>query len=94
MRVIGKKQLYDFAKQHHDVANQIDAWISELEDASWPSPVELKKRYPSASILPMNQFIFNLKGNHYRLLATISFKSQTALVERVGTHAEYSKWKL
>ena len=94
MRVTGKKQLYDFAQQHPDVAKQIDAWITEVEDAAWKTPADLKQRYPSASILPMNQFVFNLKGNHYRLLATISFKSQTALVERIGTHAEYSKWKL
>jgi mRNA interferase HigB len=94
MRVVGKKRLYDFAQQHPDVGNQIDTWINEVEDAAWKTPVDLKQRYPSASILPMNQFVFNLKGNHYRLLVTISFKLQTVLVERIGTHTEYSKWKL
>ncbi len=94
MRVIGKKELYDFAQQHADVAPQIDTWISEAEEAEWRSPLELKQRYPQASILPMNQVVFNLKGNRYRLLTTISFKQQTVLVERIGTHAQYSRWKL
>ena len=94
MRVIGKKELYDFAQQHADVAPQIDAWISEAEEAEWRSPLELKQRYPQASILPMKQVVFNLKGNRYRLLTIISFKNQTVLVERIGTHAEYSRWKV
>jgi mRNA interferase HigB len=94
MRVIGKKELYEFARQHTEVAPQIDAWINEAKDAEWKSPLELKERYPQASILPMNQIIFNLKGNRYRLLTTISFKTETVIVERIGTHAQYSRWKL
>ncbi len=94
MRVIGKKELYDFAQRHGDVAPQIDAWISEAEDAQWKSPLELKGRFPQASILAMNQVVFNLKGNRYRLLTTISFKTGTLLIERIGTHAQYSRWKL
>lgn len=92
--MIGKKELYDFAQQHADVAPQIDAWISETEEAEWRSPLELKQRYPQASILPMKQVVFNLKGNRYRLLTIVSFKNQTVLVERIGTHAEYSRWKV
>lgn len=94
MRVIGKKVLYDFAQQHGDVAPQIDVWINEAKDAEWKSPLELKERYPQASILPMNQVVFNLKGNRYRLLTTVSFKTGTVLIERIGTHAQYSRWKL
>lgn len=94
MRLVGKKQLYEFAQSHEDVAKQIDVWVAEIEDATWKSPAELKQRYPQASILPMNQIVFNLKGNKYRLLTTISFKTQTVLVDRIGTHAEYSRWKL
>lgn len=94
MQVIGKKALYDFAQQHGDFAAQIDAWVSEAEDAEWKSPRELKDRFPQASILAMNQVVFNLKGNRYRLLTTISFKTGTVLIERIGTHAQYSRWKL
>ncbi|MDZ7361501.1 MAG: type II toxin-antitoxin system HigB family toxin [candidate division KSB1 bacterium] len=40
-----------------------------------------------------NRVIFNLKGNKYRLEGKISYKSQVVLVNRIGIHAEYSKWK-
>lgn len=94
MRVIGKKQLHEFAQHHTEVAPQIDAWVNETTDAEWKSPLDLKERYPQASILPMNQVVFNLKGNRYRLLTTVSFNTGTVIIERIGTHAQYSRWKL
>jgi mRNA interferase HigB len=35
--------------------------------------------------------IFNVKGNTYRLIATVNYESQTIIVQRLVTHAEYSK---
>jgi mRNA interferase HigB len=38
--------------------------------------------------------IFNVKGNSYRILVNVAYATGVVLVERVGTHAEYDKWKL
>lgn len=39
--------------------------------------------------------VFNIKGNGYRLIASINYKSQTVFIKSVLTHAEYDKgaWK-
>jgi len=37
--------------------------------------------------------VFNLKGTKYRLDTTIAFNTGIVVVERMGTHAEYTKWK-
>jgi mRNA interferase HigB len=39
--------------------------------------------------------VFNIKGNSYRLIAAINYKSQTIFLKSVLTHAEYDKedWK-
>ena len=94
MKVIGLPLLQDLKNRHADVKTQVDAWLSEVEIAQWDSPQDLKLRYPSASILSDNQVVFNLKGNKYRLLVKIGYKSKTISVKKAGTHAEYSKWKL
>ena len=60
----------------------------------WRNPHELKNSFPSASLLAEGMVVFNLKGNRYRLIAIVDFKNGAILIERVGTHAEYSKWKL
>jgi len=33
--------------------------------------------------------VFNVKGNAYRLEATIAYRSGTVAVEWIGTHREY-----
>lgn len=94
MRVLGRDKIEKFKRKHADVASQLEAWLFEIKDTNWHSPKEIKKRFPSASILAGNRFIFNLKGNKYRLDAKFDFRSNLAIVIRIGTHAEYSKWEL
>lgn len=94
MKVVGAKVLTDFADRHADVRSQIKAWFSEVEDADWKNPQDIKNRYPNASLLPGNRVVFNLKGNKYRLLVRIQFDLQIVRVVKLGTHAEYLKWQL
>lgn len=93
MRVVGRQRLEEFASQHADVRAPLDAWICEVEEADWQAPTDVKGRFPSASILSDDRVIFNLKGNRYRLEVKISYEMEIVLVTRIGTHAEYSKWK-
>ena len=93
MRVVGRERLESFQLRHGDVRTQLTAWISEAKDAQWRSPADVKERSPHASILADDQVIFNLKGNSYRSLTNISYKNQIVIIKRIGTHAEYSKWK-
>lgn len=92
MLVVGRNKLEEYAAGHPDIRTQLDAWLSEVEEADWQSPVDVKNRYPSASVVANKGFIFNIKGNNYRLEVKINFASKTVLVTRIGTHAEYSKW--
>jgi len=94
MKIVGLPILQDFQNQHAEVKAPIDAWRTEVERAQWNTPQDIKERYASASILSGNQVVFNLKGNKYRLLVKLSYKSKIVFVKKVGTHAEYSKWKL
>ena len=93
MNVIGKKRLEEFKKEHSNVRAQINSWLCEAEETNWTCPNDVKKRYASASILANNIVVFNLKGNTYRLAVKINYDKQTVLIKKIGTHAEYSKWK-
>jgi mRNA interferase HigB len=94
MTVIGLNVLHDFGQKHADVKSQIDTWVAFVGDAQWTKPLDLKQSFPKASICPDNRVIFDLKGNRYRLEVKISYATKIVLVKRMGTHAEYSKWKL
>lgn len=91
MRVIAKRTLREFREKHADSEQQLKAWYNEAEQAEWRTPNEIKKDYPSASILEDNRVVFNIKGNHYRLIVKINYPYGVVWVRFIGTHAEYDK---
>lgn len=94
MKLLGKKLLDDFQQKHADARSQIESWEAEVKEAEWNTPLDLKRRYPSASLLRNQQVVFNICGNKYRLLALVSYKNRIALVKKIGTHKEYDSWKI
>ena len=91
MRVVAKKILRDFWEIHNDCEQQLNAWFQETNKAYWKNPNEIKKEYPSASILNDNRVVFNIKGNKYRLIVKINYDYQMLWIRFIGTHAEYDK---
>ena len=91
MRVISRRTLREFWKEHADSEEQLKSWYRETEKSKWKNINELKLEYPSASILKDNKIVFNIKGNRYRLIVKINFDYQISWILFVGTHAEYDK---
>ena len=81
----------DFWADYPDTGQQLKSWFQEADKAIWKSPGQIKKAYPSASILPGNRVVFNIKGNHYRLIVKINYDYQIAWIRFIGTHAQYDK---
>lgn len=92
MKVHGRKIINSFKKKHADARSQLDAWVAEAEEASWSCQNDIKARYASVSFV-QDRVIFNIKGNTYRLDVLVAYESGIVLVKRIGTHAEYDKWK-
>jgi mRNA interferase HigB len=91
MRVIAKGTLRDFWEKHADCEQQPKSWYQEASRANWSNSNEIKKEYPSASVLQDNRIVFNIKGNNYRLIVRINYAYQMLWIRFVGTHAEYDK---
>ncbi|MES2654298.1 MAG: type II toxin-antitoxin system HigB family toxin [Bacteroidota bacterium] len=91
MRVITTKALRSFWEVHNDSEQQLKSWLQEAKKATWKNPNEIKREYPSASILNNNRVVFNIKGNSYRLVVRINYNHEMVWVRFIGTHAEYDK---
>ncbi|MGB5205004.1 type II toxin-antitoxin system HigB family toxin [Eudoraea sp.] len=91
MRVIAKRTLRDFWIKHADSEQQLTAWYRETEKSGFENLNQLKKEYPSASILKDNRIVFNIKGNRYRLIVKFNFEYQICWIRFVGTHEENDK---
>jgi mRNA interferase HigB len=91
LRVIAKKVLREYWVKHPDSEQQLKSWYQEAEDAEWKSPRDIKRDYPSASILAGNRVVFNIKGNHYRLIVKINYDYGMMWIRFIGTHSAYDK---
>ena len=91
MHVVSLKKLREFWQRHAASEQALRAWYREACKASWKSFSDIKASHRSADCLPGNRVVFDIKGNHYRLIVKIHYNSGRVFVRFVGTHAEYSK---
>jgi mRNA interferase HigB len=94
VHVISRKRLREFAAAHPDSEKALDAWYRVAKTAKWMRLLDVQQIYPAAEAV--GRFtVFNIRGNHYRLITVIHYPSQTIFVRAGLTHAEYDKdrWK-
>jgi mRNA interferase HigB len=91
VRVISRRSLRVFWEKHPDVERPLKAWFREATIAKWQGPADIKALYLSASFVGSDRVVFNIKGNHYRLIVAIKYKSQIVFIRFVGTHRQYDK---
>lgn len=91
MRLIKKKALTEQFKIYPDVKGALSAWMADVKVADWEGPADIKDRYPNVSILADNRFVFNIRGNNYRLIVHIFFPAHVVYVKFFGTHADYDE---
>lgn len=94
MNVISFKRLREFVLTHKDASGFLTAWYTVAKKAHWRSLAAVKEIYPSADLVG-RYTVFNIKGNKYRLISRVIYRSQTVFIIRVLTHEEYDlgKWK-
>lgn len=90
MKILDRARLEDFCTRHADARHWIENWIADVE-APWRTLREIRDRYASVSFLGAGRVIFNVKGNAYRLEATVAYRTRTVAIEWLGTHAEYDE---
>lgn len=91
MNVIAKGTIIYYANKYRAGRVALLNWYHEFVKMSFADFNELKAVYGNASIVANSRVIFNIKGNDYRLIASINFKRQAAYVIWFGTHKEYDK---
>jgi mRNA interferase HigB len=91
MRVLGRDKLVNFYNKHANAKTALESWFHEAEKANWKTSHDIRKQYRSADFISGNRVIFNIKGNHYRLVVMVRYQSGNVLIEDVMTHADYDK---
>jgi len=91
MDIRGSDVIEFFCKKHADIIEPLANWVGIVERAQWSNHNDLKTDFPSADYVGKRRYVFNIKGNNYRLVAIVVFFEGVIDVRFVGTHAEYTK---
>ncbi len=82
-----------FVTKHADARVPFAEWIEKVEAAQWTNLVDLKMTFNSADYVK-SLIVFNVAGNNFRVVAEVIYTEQILRIAKVGTHAEYNRWKL
>jgi mRNA interferase HigB len=97
MRIIARRTLREFIEARRGFKDivalkaALDAWFSEVKKARWSSTSDVKRNYRTASIIPADRIVFNIKGNNYRLVVAVDFEKSIVWIKWIGTHKDYDK---
>jgi mRNA interferase HigB len=96
MKISGQPDLDAFSILHSLAARRIERWLQKTKAATWKTPVDVKKTFPSADFVKVKSgataVVFNLGGNNFRLIASVRYDLQRVIVLRIYTHQEYFKY--
>ena len=93
MHVISHRKLKEFYESPgmEDSRAALERWYDIAENAQWHNLADIKVDFPSTDYVGNQHYVFNIRGNNYRLVVVIKFTIGRIFVRFVGTHKEYDK---
>lgn len=91
MRVISIGKLREFWIKHSDAEQPLKEWYVKSCHASWKSLADMRNDFNSVDYVGNQRYVFNIKGNNYRLVVAVKFTPGLIYIRFVGTHDEYDR---
>ncbi|MDD6002266.1 MAG: type II toxin-antitoxin system HigB family toxin [Bacteroidales bacterium] len=93
MRIITKTAVKNYIDHNPQSKSALSEWMYKTEEAEWQSFADIKNTFNSVDYVGNQHYVFNIKGNDYRLVVVIQFTPQYVYIRFIGTHAEYDRIK-
>lgn len=92
MQVFKKRTLAEYGEEHPDALAPLMAWYGEMKGCTARYLAELKQTFGNADAVGRKKELtcFNIKGNDYRLIAKVQYRSQMVFIREIMTHDEYT----
>lgn len=91
MRILKRTTLQAYYQREPKSKTALLAWYDAVKKANWRNFSDVKKAFNSVDYVGNQRYVFNIKGNDYRLVVVIQYTHQTVYIRFVGTHQEYDK---
>ena len=91
MIVIEENTITRYGRKNAQAREALKVWFAQVQLCTWSSHNDLLASFPTADYITQGRYVFDIKGNHYRLIAQVLFALKTVDIRRILTHAEYDK---
>ena len=69
----------------------LERWYDVADKATWKNLADIKADFPATDYVGNQHYVFNIRGNKYRLIVVVKFTIAHIFIRFVGTHSEYDK---
>ncbi len=93
MKIVSHRKLREFYQQpgREDAKIALERWYHTASEAEWHNLSDIKEQFPSTDYVGNQHYVFNIKGNKYRLVVVVKFVMGYIFIRFVGNHQEYDK---
>jgi mRNA interferase HigB len=91
MRIFTEQRLKEYVEKNPESKVALQDWVSTVKKSNWTCFADIKKTYNSVDSIGSQRYVFNIKGNSYRLVVVIKFTIQFVYIRFIGTHEEYNR---
>lgn len=93
MHIISFRKLREFFDKDPNSKVALQDWYKRTSKAKWNNFSDIKKTFNSVDSVGNSRYVFNIKGNHFRLIVKIMFSIKRVYIRWVGSHKDYDKIK-
>lgn len=80
-----------FIEKHPDAADVMNNWYQVMRLTDFSGYPEMKDMFASVEGVGNDRYVFDVRGNKYRIVAMVHFNIRTVYIRFIGTHAQYDK---
>lgn len=91
MRVVTPRRLNEFSRKHPAAKVPLLYWYEIVKHANWETLNDIRRDFRTVDYVGNNRYVFNIKGNDFRLVVIIIFVSRKIYIRFIGTHDQYDK---
>lgn len=92
VNVLAKRTLLQYAEEFPEAREALLAWYDLACKTDFSSFAEVQTVFTAASWVGPEYIVFNIKGNHFRLITTVDFTFKMFRVKAFMRHSQYDRW--
>ena len=90
--MISRAATLSFSAGHADAYVPLMNWYRITKGAEWRHLADVRRDFAHADVAG-RRTVFNIKGNDYRLIARVNYRTRRVFILHILTHDEYTKGK-